>query len=242
MGKKGVTNEKRCQIIGLLKDKTKNKKEIAKLLGVSEKCVRTTRKNNDIYGRPRKLTNRDQNTLKKPLLTASDRIKRLKWCKKRLNWTIERWGMDTKGFSKKIKKKEKYDTRFVIPTLQGGDGSVGKWGCIISKGTGCCLIYEGRTNQHAYKETLENELLVSVDIFYQRDDPWFFQKDGTPAHRAKLIKEWFDENNTALLPWCVFYLNRSLKFLISREIDLFYKYLCKFSNNFFCVMYDDQFD
>ncbi|RNA42315.1 hypothetical protein BpHYR1_033548 [Brachionus plicatilis] len=72
MGKKSVTNEVRCQIIGLLKDKTKSNREIAKLVGVSEKCVRTTRKNNDIYGgpkestkpgRPRKLTNSDQNSL-----------------------------------------------------------------------------------------------------------------------------------------------------------------------------------
>ncbi|RMZ93929.1 hypothetical protein BpHYR1_006486 [Brachionus plicatilis] len=114
MGKK--SNEVSSQIIGLIKDKTKSNREIAKLLGVSEKCVRTTRKNNDIYGtpkestrpgRPRKLTFRDQNSLfiqfknvmvsretvrrfltskgigtntalKKPLLTALDRIKRLK--------------------------------------------------------------------------------------------------------------------------------------------------------------------
>lgn len=38
------------------------------------------------------------------------------------------------------------------------------------------------------KETLK---MASVDIFYQRDGPWFFQQDGAPAHKAKLIKEWF---------------------------------------------------
>ncbi|RNA44560.1 paired box and transposase domain containing [Brachionus plicatilis] len=172
-----------------------------RLVGVLEKCVRTTRKNNDIYGtpkkstrpwRPRKLTNRDQNSLfiqfknvkisretvrrfltskgigtytalKKPLLTASDRIKRLKWCNERLNWTIERWGMvifnhesNFEVFNRKSRvlvkrlKKEKYDTRFVIPTLQGGGGSAGIWGRISSKGTGCCRIYEGRINQHNF--------------------------------------------------------------------------------------------
>ncbi|RNA36668.1 hypothetical protein BpHYR1_010655 [Brachionus plicatilis] len=72
MGKKSVTNEVRCQIIGLLEDKTKSNREIAKLVGESEKCVRTTRKNNDIYrtpnestrpGRPRKLIYREQNSL-----------------------------------------------------------------------------------------------------------------------------------------------------------------------------------
>ncbi|RNA31123.1 hypothetical protein BpHYR1_007879 [Brachionus plicatilis] len=52
MGKKSVTNEIRCQIIGLLKDKTKSNRQIAKLEGVSEKCVGTATKNNDIYGTP----------------------------------------------------------------------------------------------------------------------------------------------------------------------------------------------
>ena len=53
MGKKSVTNEVRCQIIGLLKDKTKSSREIAKLVELSEKCMRTTRKNNDTYGTPK---------------------------------------------------------------------------------------------------------------------------------------------------------------------------------------------
>ena len=127
-----------------------------------------------------------------------------------MNWTLERWGSDEsnfEAFNRKSKvlvkrlKKEKYNTRFVIPTLQGGGVSAEIWGCISSKGTRCCRVYERRINQHAFKETLENELLTSVDIFYQRDDPCFFQKDGTPAHKAKLIKEWFDENNIVLLPW-----------------------------------------
>ncbi|RNA06043.1 hypothetical protein BpHYR1_046091 [Brachionus plicatilis] len=48
------------------------------------------------------------------------KIKRLKWCKERLNWTIERWGMEIKGF-------KKYDTRFVVPALQGGGRSAGIW-------------------------------------------------------------------------------------------------------------------
>ena len=45
MGQKGVDIQIRQQIIGLLKDQTRSNVEIAKLVGVSEKCVRTTRKN-----------------------------------------------------------------------------------------------------------------------------------------------------------------------------------------------------
>ena len=72
MGRKSVPIEVRHQIIGLLKDQTKSNLAIAKLVGVSEKCVWTTRKNyrekNLIgecpkSGRPAKLTWRDQNVL-----------------------------------------------------------------------------------------------------------------------------------------------------------------------------------
>ena len=53
-------------------DKNKSNREMAKLVGVSEKCVRTTRKNYDTFGtpkestrpgRPRKLTYRDENSI-----------------------------------------------------------------------------------------------------------------------------------------------------------------------------------
>ena len=36
---KSVTEDTRREIIGMLKDKTKTNEEIAKLLGISEKCV-----------------------------------------------------------------------------------------------------------------------------------------------------------------------------------------------------------
>jgi transposase len=70
MPKKSVPIEIRHQIIGLSKDKTKSNVEIARLVGVSEKCVRTTKKNfykNNVVGelprpgRPQKLSYRDEN-------------------------------------------------------------------------------------------------------------------------------------------------------------------------------------
>ncbi|RNA36711.1 hypothetical protein BpHYR1_011362 [Brachionus plicatilis] len=45
MGKKKVSEAQRWQIIGLLKDKTKSQQNIADLVGVSRKCVITTKRN-----------------------------------------------------------------------------------------------------------------------------------------------------------------------------------------------------
>ena len=117
------------------------------------------------------------------MLTILDRIKRRKWCKERLNWSIEDWSKvifsDESNFEVinrksriivKRKANEKYNKRYVVPRVQGGGGSVGIWGCISFKGTGCCKVYSGRMNQFMYKETLENELLPSVELMYGPDE------------------------------------------------------------------------
>ena len=68
MGRKSVSESQRWEIIGLSRDKSKTKVEISKLVGVSEKCVRSTLKRfaetNEVKdsprsGRPKKLSQRD---------------------------------------------------------------------------------------------------------------------------------------------------------------------------------------
>ena len=93
----------------------------------------------------------------------TDRIKRRKWCKERLNWYVEDWSRvifsDESNFqvlnrkSKVMVKRlgsEKFDTKFCVPRLQGGGVSVGIWGFISHKGIGYSNIYEARINQYAY--------------------------------------------------------------------------------------------
>ena len=55
MPRKSIDNSKREQIVGLSFDKTKNNCDIAKLVGVSEKCVRTTLKNYKATGQAKEL-------------------------------------------------------------------------------------------------------------------------------------------------------------------------------------------
>ena len=118
---------------------------------------------------------------RKPLLRVTDRIKRRKWCKERLNWSVEDWSRvifsDESNFQVFNRKSivmvkrlgsEKFDTKFCVPRLQGGGGSVGIWGCISHKGIGYSNIYEGRINQYAYIDTLESCLKPSISHFYGR--------------------------------------------------------------------------
>jgi len=230
MGRKPVSLETRQQIIGLSKDETNSNVKIAKLVGVSEKCVRTTLANFKNFGspiesprpgRPKATTPRDEKWIcrqarvnpkisyrnladefnswssegtvskdtvrkilkssginsyiatRKPLLSIKDRLKRRRWCKERLHWTVEDWAnvifSDESNFEVINRKSrifvtrlrcEKYEPRFCTPCVQGGGGSAGIWGCISHKGTGVSNIYTGRINQYTYKNTLENCLFT----------------------------------------------------------------------------------
>ena len=71
---------------------------------------------------------------------------------------------------------KKNNSRFIVPRLQGGGGSVGIWGCITYHGPGLSLLYNGRMNQYNYIETLENTLIPTRDIFFSGDDQWVFQQ------------------------------------------------------------------
>ncbi|CAF0818839.1 unnamed protein product [Brachionus calyciflorus] len=141
---------------------------------------------------------------RKPMLTVQDRIKRYKWCKQRLNWTANDWARvifsdesNFEVFNHKARVK-----RFKVKRLKNESETIGIWGCISSKGTGVCNIYTGRIDQFVYKDTLENQLLPSVELFYNTDDQWIFQQDDALAHTDNSIIDWFKEQNIQVLTWC----------------------------------------
>ena len=152
---------------------------------------------------------------RKPLLTARDRLQRLRWCRERLKWSVEEWARvlfsDEANFevfnrkSKVIVKRmrgEKFLSRHIVPRLQGGGGSVGIWGCFCHKGKGLCSIYQGRVNRFTYISILKNCLKPSVRQYYPRNAKWIFQQDGAPAHTAQDTFEFLSSEKINLLPWC----------------------------------------
>ena len=151
---------------------------------------------------------------RKPLLKPSDRLKRLKFCRDILrmtNYEIRRIIFsDESNFTVLNRKNrvivrrhsnEKFHSRFIVPRLQGGGGSVGIWGCITYDGPGLHYLYDGRMNQHNYIETLENYLIPTRDIFFGEEPAWQFQQDNAPCHKAKSVTKWFEENKIQVLQW-----------------------------------------
>lgn len=133
----------------------------------------------------------------KTFLSKKDKRRRLKWCLNRQYCTFREWSRvifsDESNFEVfnrkstvhvKRERSQKYDSRFVIPRLQGGGGSAGIWGCISGKGTGVANLYTGRINKISYIETIENCLLPSIELLSD-DCPFIYMQDGAPAHTAK---------------------------------------------------------
>ncbi len=56
-------------------------------------------------------------------------------------------------------------------------------------------------DQHLYIDTLENELMPSVEILCNGDSDWIFQQDNAPCHKSRLVNSYFVENKIRVMPW-----------------------------------------
>jgi len=151
--------------------------------------------------------------VKKQFLSITDKKKRLKWCKERKNWSIEKWAKvlftdeanfevtNRKGrfwFWRKKSPSTKY--KFVLSKTQGGGGSVGIWGCINEQGTGMSSLYDGRLNSLRYIDILDDNLQASRDLFSLGDE-LIYQQDNAPCHTAGIVTDYFVENQVEIMPW-----------------------------------------
>ena len=54
-------------------------------------------------------------------------------------------------------------------------------------------------NKETYIDTLENALIPTRDTFFSGDPDWTFQQDNAPCRKAKLVTQWFKDNNITVL-------------------------------------------
>lgn len=104
---------------------------------------------------------------KKPFISDTNVEKRLNWCLKYKDWTVEQWKRvlfcDESAFTlvyhgrtlvrRPPGKKAAYDKRYIKPTLKYGGGKINVWGCFSYEGVGDLHQIEG----------------IMVCIFFTRD-------------------------------------------------------------------------
>lgn len=151
---------------------------------------------------------------RKPRLRPFDKQRRLNWCRQHVSWTSANWQRilfsDESRFelyNRKARRRVwKSPTRrcldeTVTPTLQGGAGAVGIWGCMSADGTGCSQFYRGTLTSANYVDVLRNTALPSRDLLFPQQQLMIFQQDNAPIHTARIVSEFLNENDIPVLPW-----------------------------------------
>ncbi|ORD95369.1 TCB2 [Hepatospora eriocheir] len=149
---------------------------------------------------------------KKPLLRPQNIVKRFNSSKKFLGISNET--LDTIIFSDECKFNlftsdgiqyvrylpgERYKPENTVATVKHGGGCLMFWGCISSQGVGRLVEVESTMTAASYKQILSQNLLASARKMGL--DEFIFMQDNDPKHTARLVNDWFDENDIDVLEW-----------------------------------------
>jgi transposase len=125
-----------------------------------------------------------------PLLSDTNKQKRVKWCNEHLDWAIHRWNdivwSDESQFtyersttSTRVfrKKGDRYNPKYTMPKGRYSKGSVWVWGCFYQGGMGPLHVFHGRLKSKDYVEILKGSFL-----------PWYKETCRTEG-RTLLLQE-----------------------------------------------------
>lgn len=148
---------------------------------------------------------------KKPFINEIMRQKRVAFCKKYINWTVEDWKkvlfsdestfLTFRSCPKKVRRpigSNRMDPRYTQKTMKHPP-SVMVWGCFSFQGRGnLYFLPKNETmNGTRYLAILEEKLPVVMTIH----ETVTFMHDGAPCHRAKKVSKWLADNNFDILDW-----------------------------------------
>lgn len=160
---------------------------------VSDETVRNVLRENNYHGRtPRR----------KPLISETNRKKRLLFAKMHINKDAQYWkrvvftdeskynifGSDGRG---KVWRKpnDELNMKNVVPTVKHGGGNVMVWGCMAASGVGKLHFIESTMDRWIYLDVLKTNLRQSVTSMGIGND-FIFQQDNDPKHTSMIVKEW----------------------------------------------------
>uniref|UniRef100_A0AAY5L5G1 Transposase Tc1-like domain-containing protein n=1 Tax=Esox lucius TaxID=8010 RepID=A0AAY5L5G1_ESOLU len=137
-----------------------------------------------------------------PLISTTNRKKRLQFARAHQNWTVEDWKnvawSDESRFLLRHsdgrvriwrKQNENMDPSCLVTTVQAGGGGVMVWG-MFSWHT---LVPIGhRLNATAYLSIVSDHVHPFMTTMYPSSDG-YFQQDNAPCHKARIISNWFLE-------------------------------------------------
>jgi transposase len=169
----------------------------------SASTVRRVLCRNNLFGR---------RPVKKPFISAKNRIARVKFAKDHLNWNEKQWEKvlfsDESKFNlfgsdgvKYVRRpiNHRNDPKYQLPTVKHGGGNIMVWGAFSRDGVGPIHRIEGIMTGAIYKDLLQGVMLPHAKNKMPRG--WIFQQDNDPKHTSSVVKNFMNQKKMRLLPW-----------------------------------------
>lgn len=155
---------------------------------------------------------RARRPLRKPLLKQNHRQRRLQWARDHLRLGPQHWNhvifSDESRFEVyrhdgriRVRRRveELYHEACILPRVQAGGGGVTVWGAFHAGAKSDLVILDGNLDQHQYRRILEQTMLPFARQTFQ--DNFVFQDDNAPAHRARTVAAFLQNQGVEQLPW-----------------------------------------
>jgi transposase len=151
---------------------------------------------------------------RRPLISESNKKKRLEWCMERSDWTVEDWKKvlwsDESTFSQFQKSGwgriwrepgEEFHEDCIASTVKHSPQRM-FWGCFSFFGLGPLVPLVGSVTGEIHRETLANYAIPTVKAQARKQrKQFFFQEDNAPVHTAKVARDFLLSKHVQLLPW-----------------------------------------
>jgi hypothetical protein len=85
-----------------------------------------------------------------------------------------------------------------IPKVQQGGFSVMFWGCFTRNAQGPLIVIEGKINGPRYLKLVQDVVIPEINA---SDHDLIFMQDNARPHNAKIVRDYYDENNVVMLDW-----------------------------------------
>lgn len=151
--------------------------------------------------------------VRKPLLSAAAKHKRLQWARNHEDWPLWKWRRvlysDERIFRTANNRRtilvtrkttEKFSPQCIAPSLKHGV-QVHVWGIIGWRGLGPLKLVRGNLNAHDYQRTIINDLPEFARNLVPPKAKIIFQQDCAPAHTARTTQEFLATHGIEQLPW-----------------------------------------
>lgn len=157
-------------------------------------------------------------TIKQPEISDENAKDRLRWCKNKIDWTLEDWKrviftdearinrFNSDGFIWCWKKdNEEIKPRHTKKTRKHGDDRIMIWCTISWSGVGWLCKIEGNINSELYKTIVDDDLEKSIDDMCRklklRRNQVILQQDNDSKHTSTLMKKHFETKEYRVMSW-----------------------------------------